>query len=560
MAVGKVTIDVVANTAKLVAGMNKAESKMKSSVSSMKKVAIGFASGQLASSINDTLNSIDKLAKTSSKLGIGTDKLIGLQHAAEQSGVSVNTLNMALQRSTRRISEASKGTGEAVGALNELGISAEKLNQMSPDEQMNKIADAMKGVTSQSDRVRLSMKLFDSEGVALVNMLQNGSGALKDYQRDAESLGMTLSTTMAQSIERANDAMDRASKVGRGFWNAVTVALAPALETIANSFVDASKGGDTFTETLAWMKDAVFTVASGMDVFVKSIIVSYKGWISIIYALKGAIVSTFGGTADEIQKANDDFRSSTERSHFAIGELNKALEGTSYFQQQLKINMDKTSESTEEQNEGLKEGVSFWKEWGTASVEAINKAGNVATQAKTLVNGINSSISSGMTSAFRQAMDGALKFGDVMKNMLKDILAQIFKIIVAQQVAGLVTGSIVPSAKGNAIQGGSVKPFAKGGIVSSPTYFPMSGNNTGLMGEAGAEAIVPLKRTSGGDLGIQASPVNVTVVNNSNSNVSTRDDGEGNLQIIIDAISSSITRGTGTIGDALESRYGLSKA
>ncbi|MFN3321011.1 MAG: phage tail tape measure protein [Allorhizobium sp.] len=50
---------------------------------------------------------------------------------------------------------------------------------------------------------------------------------------------------------------------------------------------------------------------------------------------------------------------------------------------------------------------------------------------------------------------------------------------------------------------GRVMPFAAGGVVSAPTYFPMSGG-TGLMGEAGAEAILPLKRGSDGALGVAA--------------------------------------------------------
>lgn len=50
---------------------------------------------------------------------------------------------------------------------------------------------------------------------------------------------------------------------------------------------------------------------------------------------------------------------------------------------------------------------------------------------------------------------------------------------------------------------GRVTPFAAGGVVSAPTYFPMDGQ-TGLMGEAGSEAIMPLKRGADGALGVAA--------------------------------------------------------
>ncbi|MBX9934440.1 MAG: phage tail tape measure protein [Methylobacterium sp.] len=58
-------------------------------------------------------------------------------------------------------------------------------------------------------------------------------------------------------------------------------------------------------------------------------------------------------------------------------------------------------------------------------------------------------------------------------------------------------------AKGGILSGGRVRPFASGGVVAAPTYFPMQGG-TGLMGEAGPEAILPLRRGSDGRLGVAA--------------------------------------------------------
>jgi hypothetical protein len=59
-------------------------------------------------------------------------------------------------------------------------------------------------------------------------------------------------------------------------------------------------------------------------------------------------------------------------------------------------------------------------------------------------------------------------------------------------------------ANGAAFRAGNVIPFASGGMVGSPTMFPMSGGRTGLMGEAGPEAIMPLRRGPGGRLGVDA--------------------------------------------------------
>ena len=65
-------------------------------------------------------------------------------------------------------------------------------------------------------------------------------------------------------------------------------------------------------------------------------------------------------------------------------------------------------------------------------------------------------------------------------------------------------GAAAGSAQGNVFSGGNVVPFARGGIVDSPTVFPMK-NRIGLLGESGPEAILPLKRGPGGKLGVESS-------------------------------------------------------
>lgn len=64
-------------------------------------------------------------------------------------------------------------------------------------------------------------------------------------------------------------------------------------------------------------------------------------------------------------------------------------------------------------------------------------------------------------------------------------------------------GEATPFARGGVIDRGRVRPFAAGGVVASPTYFPMQGG-VGLMGEAGAEAIMPLARGPDGRLGVRS--------------------------------------------------------
>ena len=74
--------------------------------------------------------------------------------------------------------------------------------------------------------------------------------------------------------------------------------------------------------------------------------------------------------------------------------------------------------------------------------------------------------------------------------------------LLSKSLSGLTDG-FAGLFGGGAAAAPSVRPFANGGVVSAPTYFPM-GQNLGLMGEAGAEAIMPLQRGPDGRLGVAA--------------------------------------------------------
>ncbi|WP_298621800.1 hypothetical protein [uncultured Zoogloea sp.] len=108
--------------------------------------------------------------------------------------------------------------------------------------------------------------------------------------------------------------------------------------------------------------------------------------------------------------------------------------------------------------------------------------------AKVFADAIGSTIK---TTLFRAVADGLM-------SPLKSVMAQLGK------QAGAALGNLfVPSAHGNAFGSAGLMAFATGGVVSGATAFSFAGG-TGVMGEAGPEAILPLRRTSSGDLGVIA--------------------------------------------------------
>ena len=229
------------------AGVTRGLKSVSGAVLNVKTALVGtVGAAGFGALIKSSINAGDELAKTADKLGVTTTALAGLRHAAELTGVSTGTMDMALQRFTRRAAEAAQGTGEAKGALQELGINADDLVKLPLDEQMSVVADAMSGVERQSDKVRIAMKLFDSEGVALVNTLGGGAAALEQMTAEAEHLGLTLSRTDTAQMEAANDAITRLKGVFTGLTNQLGVAFAPIITFVADGFRQAALDSTAF--------------------------------------------------------------------------------------------------------------------------------------------------------------------------------------------------------------------------------------------------------------------------------------------------------------------------
>lgn len=262
--IGTLAVNVVANTGGLSRGLGRARGQVqqfsagvRGGTSSMGGfiAAIGRAGAAAAAvagayiaakkslqGLLDTMAKLDATAKTADRLGLTIRQLEQLRHAASLSGVDVSTLEMALQRMTRRISEAANGTGEAKNALRELGLDAAKLEAAGPAGALALIADAMRNLENPADRVRVAMKLFDSEGVKLVNMLNAGSEGLNQAADEVDQFNVALSRTDASTIEQSNDAIARMWKAIEGVTNYMGLMFAPAFKAAAEIVTDVANG------------------------------------------------------------------------------------------------------------------------------------------------------------------------------------------------------------------------------------------------------------------------------------------------------------------------------
>jgi len=227
--VGSIVIDLVANTGKLLAPLKKAESAVSSLVGKFARFGgIGAAiaapiAGLLT--LNKAVNEVkqafadlDNAGKESDRLGIPTEKLTALQHAADLAGVSAEQLGIALQFMMRK------------------GFSVSDLGRL---------ADEMVAIEDPVKRMQWTIERFGRSGAGMINVLGAGSAGLKDMEEDARKLGLTVSRWDAAQVEAANDAFARIGKAVDGIARVIAIKLAPYITWLSDSLVSIAVDGET---------------------------------------------------------------------------------------------------------------------------------------------------------------------------------------------------------------------------------------------------------------------------------------------------------------------------
>jgi hypothetical protein len=117
-------------------------------------------------------------------------------------------------------------------------------NLRSSEDLLADVADALARIEDPAERVRLAFKLFDSEGVALVNLLSDGSSALEEMRERARDLGIVLDEHLVRDAERARTELDTLSQVISANLTRAALEAAPVIADLSSWLADvAGKAG-----------------------------------------------------------------------------------------------------------------------------------------------------------------------------------------------------------------------------------------------------------------------------------------------------------------------------
>ena len=315
-------------------GVGSGAAKVTKGVAKIGLAAAGAATA-LAALVKVNVDFMDKLGKTSSKLGIEVEFLQSMRFAAEQTGVKVEALDMGLQRFIRRAAEAARGTGESKRAFEQLGIQLTDTNgNLRPvRDVLFEVADGIQNTTSSAEKVRLAFKFFDSEGVSLVNTLKDGSKGMKEFEQQAENLGIIISSQTIKKAEKFADSLNIVKKQVMAISANIASGFIPILQDMSKKLTDflvKMKGGDkTFEKFGMGIANSVIEfVAIGIEklgLFGDALASFVREARIKLIEMENQFLNFVKGVLKELPRKIGDFTEQIDNLSFATIRNNKAI-------------------------------------------------------------------------------------------------------------------------------------------------------------------------------------------------------------------------------------------
>jgi len=495
-----------------------------------------ISGGAFVGLVKGAIDSADSFGKLSDQTGIAANTLQAYVNAGKLAGVSQETIDKGLRRLAQSMREADQGVATYSDSFDALGISVRSVDgTFKTNEQvLGEVADRFSQMENGATKAAIAMEIFGRSGASLINLLNGGAASLTEFN-------YAVSDEFAQNAEFFNDQIAVLAIRFDGFRKQLTDALLPALNTIVGVFSELFSAENDFSGFFKAIEIGIRGIAIGIfatvklvDEVIRVIGVAAKRvqgffdnikippFIQKLLGGAGNIAKDLGNRFVTQQKSNltsllgEDFtKGFSERFTESFNKIQELFSGTtnapaSYFND-IKDSADGAGNAIEKSfGQTMRDKLRSFGD----SIKTLNES-----MADVVVKGIK-----GMEDALVNFVTtGKLNFRNLANSMIADMARIAIQQTITKPFTNFITG-LFGNANGNAFVDGKVQKYAYGGtVVRKPTLFPMANGGVGLMGEAGAEAILPLRRGSNGKLGVQSTG-----------------GGIGNIVVNVDASGSSV--------------------
>jgi len=258
--VGRMNVVVTAGTSGLTRGLRASETaidrfvgragkassiiggQMRKGINSGGKALLGFGAAATAGvvatgiAIKAGADRIDDLADSSKRLlgnNGATGALAGLRYAAEEAGVEAGVLDKGMGKLLDTISKAKRGDKGSIEAFRQIGLDADNLARLRPEQRMIAVADALGQVKDAGDKISLSKGIFGKAGESLVPLFNEGGEAIQGAIRDMDMFGHSITALDAEKVGTMNDQLGRMQLAWEGATMQLATHFAPLVSDVS---------------------------------------------------------------------------------------------------------------------------------------------------------------------------------------------------------------------------------------------------------------------------------------------------------------------------------------
>ena len=236
---GAAFVRLFTNDSELQKGLKNAQHRVAAFGAAMQKVgAVALGAGAAAlglagAAVGSFLDRAKEVQFLATKLGVPVERLSAFAYAAEATGVSLEDLAGHFENLAERVHQfATDGSGEAKDTFRQLGIDADRLRKLAPDEQLIALSEAMQGVTNETQRLGMLSSMGGDQFQKLNDLFKRGPDAIRAYMAEAKELGVVLSPEQSEKAAAATTELSRGWAAARGVVASFAMALLPSAGAI----------------------------------------------------------------------------------------------------------------------------------------------------------------------------------------------------------------------------------------------------------------------------------------------------------------------------------------
>ena len=295
----------------IIEGKNKAAAAFKEADGQLNKIGLSaqkagaFIAGALSITalsafVKTSIDAADAASKSASAVGLAVEEYTALQYAAELAGVGGAELDAGLSKLNRTIDAAANGGAAQAETFDRLGISVQDASGKikSGDQILAEVADKFQTLPNGVQKSAIAMELFGRSGAKLIPLLNGGADGLEELRKEAEALGLVISTDMAAQSEVFNDNLTRLGKATTGAGNSIANDMLPSLVELSELLVDVNREGEA-SNTIAAL------LGGAMKVLASAVLIASNGFGSL-----GRFIGASAAAA--VSAANGDFSQAAE--------------------------------------------------------------------------------------------------------------------------------------------------------------------------------------------------------------------------------------------------------